>query len=85
MNSRQFHQAGMNKCQVGNEEMQAELIQEAMQEDQDIRYGIAKISQGLQKFLNDSENFAILAKFRYGHIFAMIAKIRYHSKNYCAW
>ena len=45
MNSRQFHQAGMKKCQVGNEEMQAELMQEAMHEDQDFRYGIAKISQ----------------------------------------
>ena len=41
-------------------------MQEAMQEDQDFRYGIAK--------RNGSENFAILAKFRYGHIFAMIAK-----------
>ena len=61
--------------------MQAELMQEPMEEDQDIRYGIAKISQGLIKFRNGSENFAILAKFRYGHIFAMIAKIRYHSKN----
>ena len=28
-----------------------------------------------------SENFEILAKFRYGHILAMIAKIRYHSEN----
>ena len=51
---------------------------------QDFRYGIAKISQGLRKFRNHSENFAILAKFRYGHIFAMIAKIRYHSESYCA-
>ena len=64
--------------------MQVELLQEAMQEDQDFRYGIAKISQGLGKFCNGSENFAILAKFRYGHIFAMIAKIRYHSESYCA-
>ena len=64
--------------------MQAELMQEAMQEDQDFFYGIAKISQGLRKFRNGSENFAILAKFCYGHIFAMIAKIRYHSESYCA-
>ena len=64
--------------------MQVELLQEAMQEDQDFRYGIAKISQGLGKFCNGGENFAILAKFRYGHIFAMIAKIRYHSESYCA-
>ena len=39
--------------------MQAELIQEAMQEDQDFRYGIAKISQGLRKFRKDCENFAM--------------------------
>ena len=32
MNSRRFHQVGMKKCQVGNEEMEAELMQEAMQE-----------------------------------------------------
>ena len=63
--------------------MHAELMQEAMQEDQDFRYGMAKISQGLQKFRNGSKNFVILAKFRYGHIFAMIAKIRYHSESYC--
>ena len=48
---------------------------------QDFRNGIAKISQGLRKFRNHGENFAILAKFLYGHIFAMIAKIRYHSEN----
>ena len=64
--------------------MQTELMQEAMQEDQDFRYGIAKISQGLRKLHNGSENFAILAKFRYGHIFAMIVKIRYHNESYCA-
>ena len=39
---------------------------------QDFRYGIAKILQGLRKFRNHSENFAILAK------------IRYHSESYCA-
>ena len=33
-----------------------------MQEDQEFRYGIAKFSQGLRKFHNLSENFAILAK-----------------------
>ena len=48
---------------------------------QDFRYDIAKILQRLRKFRNHSENFAILAKFRYGYIFAMIAKIRYHSEN----
>ena len=40
----------MKKCQVGNEEMEAKLMQEALQEVQDFRYGIAKISQGLRKF-----------------------------------
>ena len=34
---------------------------------------IAKISLGLQKFCNHSENFAILAKLR---IFAKLAKFR---------
>ena len=48
---------------------------------QDFRYGIAKILQGLRKFRNYSENFAILTKFRYGHIFAMITKFRYHNEN----
>ena len=61
--------------------MQVELMQEAKQEDQNFRYGIAKILQGLQKLRNGSENFAILVKFRYGHIFSMIAKIRYHREN----
>ena len=65
----------------GIEEMEAELMQEGMQGVQDFRYGIAKISQGLQNFCNHSENFAILAKFHYGQNFTMIAKIRYRSKN----
>ena len=38
----------------GTEEMEAELMQETMQGVQDFRYGIAKISQGLQKFRNHS-------------------------------
>ena len=42
---------------------------------------IAKISQGLRKFRNYSENFAIPAKFRYAHFFAMIEKFRYHREN----
>ena len=48
--------------------------------DQEFRYGIAKFLQGLRKFRNGSENFAILAKFIYGQIFAMIAKITVHSE-----
>ena len=31
---------------------------------------IAEISQGLRKFRNHSENFAIPVKFRYAHFFA---------------
>ena len=44
---------------MGNEAMQVELMQEAMQEDQDFLYGIVKILQGLRKFRNSSENFAM--------------------------
>ena len=66
------------------EEMEAEPNAGGNTGVQDLRYGIAKISQGLRKFRNHSENFAILAKFCYGHILAMIAKIRYHSESYCA-
>ena len=54
-------------------------MQEAMQGMQDFRYGLRKIR-------NHRENFAISAKFRSAHFFVMIviAKIRYHSENYCA-
>ena len=48
---------------------------------QDFRYGIAKISQGLRKFCNHSENLAIPAKFCYAQFFAMIVKFCYHSEN----
>ena len=47
----------------------------------DFCYGIANISQGLQKFHNHSESFAIPAKFHHAQFFAMIAKFRYHSEN----
>ena len=63
----------------GTEEIETELMQEAMQGVQDFRYGIENFLQGLRKF-----RFAIPAKFRYAHFFAMIAKLRYHSENYCA-
>ena len=49
------------------------------EQSQDFRYdcenftGIAKISLGLRKFRNHSENMAILAKLR---IFARLAKFR---------
>ena len=56
------------------------MVQESNAGDQEFLYGIAKFSQGLRKFCNGSENFAILAKFRYGQIFAIIAKITVHSE-----
>ena len=46
----------------GIEEMEADLMQEAIQECRIFRYGIAKISQGLQKFRKDCKNFATIAK-----------------------
>ena len=41
---------------------------------------IPKISQGLRKFRNHSENFAILAKFSLCEIFANLAKTTVHSE-----
>ena len=95
MDSLGFHQAGMKKCQARNEEMQADYYRKQCMRNSDFRYGIAKISQGLQKFRNGSENFAVLEKFSLCHIFAMIAnslchifamiaKFRYHSESYNA-
>ena len=66
---------------TGIEEMEAELNAGGCRRVQDFSLCIAKISQGLRKFCNHSENFAIPAKFRYAQFFAMIAKFRYHSKN----
>ena len=54
----------------GTKEIEAELMQEPMQGVQDFRYSIAKISQGLRKFRNHSENFAIPPKFAM-HIFSL--------------
>ena len=58
-----------------------ETMQEAMQEatleawwNVEISLCIAKISQGLQKFRNHSENLAILAKFSLCENFAKLAK-----------
>ena len=51
----------------GSEEMEAELMQEAMEE-----CGFS---------LWHCENFAIPVKFLYSQFFAMIAKFRYHSEN----
>ena len=68
----------------GIEEMEAELDAGGNAGNAGFSLCIAKISQGLRKFHNHSENFAIPAKFRYSHFFAIIAKFRYHSENYCA-
>ena len=65
----------------GIKEMEAKLNAGGCRRVQDFLLCIAKISQGLRKFHNHSENFAILAKFRYAQFFAMIAKFRYHSEN----
>ena len=56
-------------------------MQEECRVVQDFLYGIAKILQGLRKFRNHSENFAIPAKFLYAQFFAVIAKFRYRSEN----
>ena len=64
----------------GIEEMEAELNAGGCRRVLDFSLCIAKISQGLRKFRNHSENFAIPAKFRYQQFFAMIAKFFYHSE-----
>ena len=56
-------------------------MQEAGKWNSDFRYGIAKFSQGLRKFSNDSENFAVLAKISLCHIFVITAKVTVHSEN----
>ena len=75
---------------TGIEEMEAELNAGGCRRVQDFSLCIAKISQGLQKFRNHSENFAIPAKFRYHseklciakfRKFAIIAKVTVHSEN----
>ena len=58
----------------GSEEMEAELMQEAMEE-------CRIFAMALRKFRNHSENFAIPAKFRYAQFFVKIAKFRYDSEN----
>ena len=64
----------------GIEEMEAELVAKGNAGNAGFSLCIAKISQGLQKFHNHSENFAIPAKFFYAHFFAMIAKFTMHSE-----
>ena len=70
----------------GNDEMEAELDAEPMQDEaggkQDFLYA-------LRKFRKDCENFATIAKisqslrnFRYAHFLAKVAKFRYHRESY---
>ena len=66
---------------TGIEKIEAELNAKGCRRVQDFSLCITKISQGLRKFLNHSENFAIPAKFFYAQFFAMIAKFCYHSEN----
>ena len=56
-------------------------MQKQYRRNSDFRNGVAKILQGLRKFRIGSEIFVVLAKFSLCHIFAMIAKFRYHSEN----
>ena len=65
----------------GIEEIEVELNAGGMEKSARFSLCIVKISQGLRKFCNHSENFAIPAKFRYAQFFAMIAKFRYHNEN----
>ena len=65
----------------GIEEMEAELVAGGNAGNAGFALCIVKILQGLRKFRNHSENFAIPAKFSYAHFFAMIAKFCYHSEN----
>ena len=83
-NSQRLHQVGVKKCQ----EEWKKRRQCRRQEATEFSLCIAKISQGLRKFRNHSENFATIAKisqslrnFHYAHFFAMIAKFGYHSEN----
>ena len=72
----------------GNDEMEAELDAEAMQEAAGGKHDFRYV---LQKFRKDCENFATIAKisqslrnFCYAHFFAKVAKFRYHSESYYA-
>ena len=58
-----------------------------MHENQEFSYGIAKFSQGLRKFHNPSENFAVIAKITvHSEIlnFRNALDFRYHSEIHCA-
>ena len=74
----------------GIDELKVELDAGSSRREAGFLLCIVKISQGLRKFRNHSENFAIIVKIRYHSenykfslctvIFAMIAKFRYHSE-----
>ena len=56
------------------------MAKQAKQEETKFSLCIGKISLGLRKFRNHSENFAILEKFSLCKIFASLAKITVHSE-----
>ena len=69
----------------GNDEMEAELDAEAMEEAVGGKHDFL---YALRKFRKDCENFATIArisqslsKFRYAQFFIKLAKFRYHSEN----
>ena len=68
----------------GNDELEAELVAEEMQE---AAGGKQDFRNALRKFRKDCENFATIAKisqslrkFHYAQFFAKLAKFRYHSE-----
>ena len=65
---------------IGIEEMEAELNAGGCRRVQDFSLCIAKILQGLRKFHNHHENFAIPTKFRHAQFFTMIVKFLYQAK-----
>ena len=72
----------MKKCEVDLKKGGCSSKTGKQEQARDFRYdcenfaGIAKISLGLRKFCNHSENFAILAKFSLCENFARLAKFR---------
>ena len=69
----------------GNDEMEAELDAEAMQEavggKHDFRYALRKFRKDYKNFATIAKILQPLRKFRYAQFFAKLAKFRYHSKN----
>ena len=71
-----FQPSKMKKCDVDFEEKEDAVAKQGCSSKTGIFAMIAKISLGLRKFRNHSENFAILAKFSLCENFARIAKFR---------